>query len=704
MKRALKKSVAFMLFLAMTFQLVVNTPTLGISAKINSEDATITVTEPVFEMDEGYIYGYNGSDKNVVIPADQGITSVSFNNYELEDPAYENIESITVPEGVTYVNLVCLHNLKKVVLPSTLEYLDLYDCPVASVDVSKAEELSTLYLEELPELTSIKSDKISGYYYVFSCPKLKTIDFSNGELKYLCVNNCENLETISIGKADSIAYVNLPNLKKAFVPSNTNSMYLLSVDFDKVVLEDNQYGYSLKDGGLYYDYEYYGETYRYLTAIDTTKKVINVAEGTYSVYNLGLSGNCYVTETINLPESLQEIGYGAFYGGESIKNLTIPKNVITMGNYAFSGIQADIVIPKSVQYIGDDTFADYSGKISLEENTEFVEVYKDGIYNHHFTSEGEPNFTCLVYYPSDKTSISWLKDTNYIGSMVFYNTVMKKMDLPEGIRYLDLDLSNAKNLSSITIPSTVYYIERNVISSAPALKKVSVSPRNEYYASYKNCLYNKEMTTLWDVPGRLEKIVIPEGVISLGYYLITKHYVEDASAEDGYYYVAPEVTLPRSVTEDFDGYYLPIDFKKAYVYADTDVAEYLRSYNEYAILEAIENGYEDPYVYDYEFRDSNKDLLNSIYFIDKVTVKKGKTFTIIPNLDGMNFVSELTKNNNTECLIKFSSSNKKVAKVDPYTGEITGVKKGTCTVNVKCTITNGTKKSSKTFKIKVKVK
>lgn len=703
MKRALKKSVAFMLFLAMTFQLIVNTPALGINAE--TADPEVIATEDVtsvFQMDEGYIYGYTGTDKDVVIPSDLGITSVSFNNYETEDPSYEVIESLTVPEGVTYLSLVCLHNLKKLVLPSTIEYLDLYDCPVTSVDISKAEELSSLYLEDLPELTSIKSDKISGYYYVYSCPKLKTVDFSNGELKYLCVNNCESLETISIGSADSIAYIELPSIKSANVPSDATSIYLIGVDYDKVTIEDNKAGYSIKDGGLYYENESYGETHKYLAAIDTTKKVINVAEGTYAVYNLSLSGNCYVTETINLPESLEEIGYGAFYGGKSIKNLTIPKNVITIGGYAFSGIQADIAIPKSVQYLDDDTFADYSGKISIEENTEYIEVYDDGIYNHHFSYDGEPVYTSLVYYPSDKTSISWLNGTDYIGSAVFMNTVMKKLNIPEGVRYLDLKLSNARNLTSVTIPSSIYYIDREFLSDAPALKKVSVSPNNKYYASYKNCIYDKDMTTLWCVPSRLEKIVIPEGVVSLGYYLIAKHYVDDPSTEDGYYYVEPVVTIPRSASEVPD-YYIPIDFKKAYVYADTELAEYMRSINEYYMEDALEYDYE-PYLYNYEFRDSNKDLLTSIYVIDKITVKKGKTATVVPELPGMNFVSELTKNNNTECMVKFSSSNKKIAKVDPATGEITGVKKGTCTVNVKFTITNGTKKSSKTLKVKVKVK
>ena len=112
----------------------------------------------------------------------------------------------------------------------------------------------------------------------------------------------------------------------------------------------------------------------------------------------------------------------------------------------------------------------------------------------------------------------------------------------------------------------------------------------------------------------------------------------------------------------------------------------------------------------YELLDSNADLLDSIYVVDSVSLKKGKK-TLDAGLeygvsmpDGVIKVSKLTAGNNSECLVTFSSSNKKIAKVNKYTGEIKGVKKGTCTINVKCTISNGKKKSSKTFKIKVRVK
>jgi uncharacterized protein YjdB len=94
-----------------------------------------------------------------------------------------------------------------------------------------------------------------------------------------------------------------------------------------------------------------------------------------------------------------------------------------------------------------------------------------------------------------------------------------------------------------------------------------------------------------------------------------------------------------------------------------------------------------------------------IWVVDEMTVKKGKKETAQVSLpSGLVACSELTLGKNTECKISYSSSNKKIAKVNSKTGKITGVKKGTCTINVTCTIDNGKKTTSKKFKIKLKVK
>ena len=209
------------------------------------------------------------------------------------------------------------------------------------------------------------------------------------------------------------------------------------------------------------------------------------------------------------------------------------------------------------------------------------------------------------------------------------------------------------------------------------------------------------MITYLAAPQTKINVTIPEGVISLSYYALSSFYVEDPNEEFGYKYVKRTFTLP-STLENYNSY--DFGFEKVYVYAGTDFAAYLQAYNKEEREWAEEYGWE-PYTYDYELRDSNKDLLNSIYVVDSVSVKKGKKTTATIELPyGLDQVATLTRGNNTECQVKFSSSDKKIAKVNSKTGVITGVEKGTCTINVKCTINNGKKKTTKTFKIKVKVK
>jgi hypothetical protein len=263
--------------------------------------------------------------------------------------------------------------------------------------------------------------------------------------------------------------------------------------------------------------------------------------------------------------------------------------------------------------------------------------------------------------------------------------------------WLDLYLSKANNLTSISIPASVYYIYRPMLIYAPVLKEVKVSPDNEYYTVYQNCLYNKDMTALIDVPGALKKIEIPEGVISLNYYTVSNHFAGYGDNEE---LIQPEVDFPSTV-EEFD---YSLTFGSASVYADTPVARYIVESNAEYQYWADEYGYEAELI-DYTLKDSVTDLLDMIYVVDTVNVKKGKKTTVSADMPaGVNAVSKLTLGNNTECKVKFSSSDKSIATVNSKTGVVKGKKKGTCTINVKCTFKVGKKTTSKTFKIKLKVK
>ena len=679
MKRSIKKFVAFVLALAFSLQIISYAPYNSVSA---DEDYTITSVEEPYDDDyydyedtstydeRGfYLYGdelvgYYGEDKEFVIPDDLGLTYVSltYNEY---------VKSVTIPEGVESVYIADLWNLETLILPSTLNSLS-----------------------------------------IEWCESIKTLDLSKLDLTSLYISECGKLENVKINKAQSVTFDTLPSLKSANIPSNTKYFYTYNTSLDAVKIASNNVGgYSIKNGGLYHIREAYdGGLVTALEAVDPDITTLNVKKGTTVIDNLYLSGSYYKLETVDLPDTVEQIAAYAFYGATTVKSVNIPKNIVSLGAYAFTDTAIEsLTIPASIEYIHGSCFAGYKGKVSVKSGAKNVRSYKDGIYLVE-TQYWNNNKTVyrLIYYPTDKTTVEFLKDTYDIGEKVFQNSSVKELKFPEGLYWLDLDLSNAKSLTSISIPASVGYIGRDTITSAPALINIKIDENNTDYTVVDNCLYDKAMTTLLAVPALTEEVRIPEGVLSLGYYAVSCRSIgNEYDDPDNYKYIEPTVYFPKSL-EVFDWY--GFSFGKAYVYADTPMAYCLASRNQ-----EYRNWYDDDEMYNYsrlnyELLDSNADLLAGIYVVDSVSVKKGKK-TLDAGLEygvsmpeGVIKVSKLIAGNNSECQVTFSSSNKKIAKVNKYTGEIKGVKKGTCTINVKCTITNGKKKSSKTFKIKVRVK
>lgn len=696
MKRSLKKAIAFVLSLALAVQILVfQAPAVSAFAQELSEfDYQV--------WDEGtYVYGYYGDDEDVVIPSDAGITGVSIWN--------GTFKSLTVPEGVTSVT-VCVESMEKLVLPSTVTSLYIsYATNLKELDMSKIKadgDYNSYELSNLPMLEDVKLGKIKGWLSIASADKLKSLDASGTELEDLYLYNNSSLSSVKLNKnLDYVSLVDLPKIENVEIPENAFP-YLSNVDFDKITIKNNKNGYYIQDGGLYLDYIDYvtEEPIKSLEAIDLTKKTINVAEGTTYINNLGLSGNYYNTREINLPDTVEQLGWYAFDGGDKIEKLTLSKNLITMQGYCIGGFnpKAEIVIPETVRYIDFDAFTGFKGKVSLEKATDSLSEYEGGIYTYAADENGkryESNIATLVYYPKDKTTCKFNPDTVFIAPNVFMGSKIKSLDIPEGVMWLDLNLKSCKNLTSISIPASVGYIYNPMLAYAPALKKVTVDPANEFLASYKNCVYDKEMTALIDVPGALEKIDIPEGVISLNYYTVAKRYFYDDNYENETI-ISPEVIFPSTI-EEFDP---DLSFGSAKIYADTPVSEYIQACNEEFKYWGELYDY-DPVLYQYTLRDSVKDLLSMIYVTDEVELKKGNTTVITAEMPaGLNAVSKLTLGNNTECKVSFKSSKKKIASVNSKTGEITAKKKGTCTITVTCTIKNGKKSTSKKFKVKVKVK
>lgn len=672
MKRSIKKAIAFIVALAL-FISVFSVPSTPASAATSK-----------FEADSWNVINYTGKAKTVTLPIlSEEINSVYLSMYGKNC----TIENLTIAEGYQDISLFSLDSLKTIKFPSTATDIYVADNnELTEITVpAGCRRVSASNCPKLSKITFEKSENDStdsGNLYIENC-NLQSLNVPSG-FGNISISNCAKLKKVTLAEGVGTLYLDgLPALASINIPESVYYFRPYMVPLDGIASSSK-----IKvEKGCIYD----GDT---LIAIDPTKEVINVKEGTRNIDYLSLS-DTFATTTINLPDSVEYIEASAFSGGTTLKNVNIPKNIVTIGEYAFAGTAIEkLVIPASVGYIYDSAFAYYNGTLSVEQGSSFYKMFESGLY--YINDWYEDTEVKLLFYPSSRKTIRFKPGTNSIGSYAFINTSIKNLVIPEGVTYLDTYLYDSA-VESLSIPSTVWWIDTLVLS-APNLTTFTVSPENEYYSSYDNCLYDKGMITFRAAPSGLNDVKVYNGCLSASSYAFSLM----TSYED--YYDSPSkktLTIPKSVLTMGS-----INCDKVYVYADSAAAETVYDQNEYEKYLAAEWG-SDPsyYLTDVEFLDTNKTLLSKIWVTDEVSLKKGKKATISYSLPhNMYVVKSLKAKKNTEVTVKFTSSNKKIATVNAATGKITGVKKGTCTVTATFTISNGKKKNTKKFKIAVKVK
>jgi hypothetical protein len=77
------------------------------------------------------------------------------------------------------------------------------------------------------------------------------------------------------------------------------------------------------------------------------------------------------------------------------------------------------------------------------------------------------------------------------------------------------------DIDTIHIGSEVTEISSSAFKGLMKLRSITVSEANPFYASYSNCLYNKELTELLCFPAALTGAYIPQSVVSIREYALT---------------------------------------------------------------------------------------------------------------------------------------------------------------------------------------
>ncbi len=235
---------------------------------------------------------------------------------------------------------------------------------------------------------------------------------------------------------------------------------------------------------------------------------------------------CINLRKIEMSSNLEGIGSYAFFNCSKLENIEIPKGVTYIETHAFNGCHSlkEINIPASVSRIGEYAFFDCwsaTGIFVADGNENYFDL--DGILcqiTSHYDIDGDS--IDVISYPGGKSGAFFVEENMYIQPTA---------------------LVNAKALTSIT-----------------------VDVNNPWYSGEDGILYNKDKTILMMCPcAKTGTIQIPDGVTELGYSAFSYSNVEEIVMPDsvisvGYYAIyncdsLRSITIGAGMINEGESYY-----------------------------------------------------------------------------------------------------------------------------------------------------
>ena len=223
-------------------------------------------------------------------------------------------------------------------------------------------------------------------------------------------------------------------------------------------------------------------------------KEVAVPNNVTSIGDYAFSG-CTGLTTITIPDSVTSIGSSAFSGCTGLTSITIPDGVTSIGSSAFSGCTGltSITIPDSVTSIGRSAFEDCTGLTS-------------------------------IMIPNSVTSIGWgaFSDCRSLTSVTIGSGVTSIEDRA---------FSGCSSLTSITIPDSVTSIGSSAFYGCSSLKKVYAAGLDSwlkinflisYSSAYSSSDYSSNPchngADLYFNGELVKDTIIPDGFAGIGSY------------------------------------------------------------------------------------------------------------------------------------------------------------------------------------------
>ena len=251
--------------------------------------------------------------------------------------------------------------------------------------------------------------------------------------------------------------------------------------------------------------------------------------------------------SIKIPEDVHTIGDSAFKNSEKLENVIIGEHVKSIGNEAFRGCKSitEIILPNSVKVIGESAFRDCISLTKLVVTNPDIEIGERAFENcPALVSIELPAGMTEIFggvFNSCKAleTITLPEKLTILGESSLANCVnIKEIEIPDEVTKIDdmvfngctglekIKLSNnltkiGKNtfkdcvsLKQVFMPASITSIGMSPFRSCTGLSAIKVDPKNKYFKSVDDILFNKSKSTLICFPARLETTdyAIPDSV------------------------------------------------------------------------------------------------------------------------------------------------------------------------------------------------
>ena len=242
-----------------------------------------------------------------------------------------------------------------------------------------------------------------------------------------------------------------------------------------------------------------------------TIRSITIPEGVTSIGESAFSG-CKSLTSITIPEGVTSLGSKAFEDCCALTSLMLPKSVTSIGDWAFSNCSAltSITIPESVTHIGDFAFSCCSSLKSIEIPDGVDNVATLGLHDCAKPADADGYVFIghiLVRYAGNASHVVIPDGVTGIDSHAFAKcSTLMSVAIPESVRGIGIDaFSNCSSLTKITIPERVASIARYTFFGCSALTSIIIPESITHIGD-----------RAFDGCSALTSIAIPKTVTSIG--------------------------------------------------------------------------------------------------------------------------------------------------------------------------------------------